>query len=156
MSNQITREEKIEKIYEFIANKELSFGCVIKIIPKDVQYPPIAKSKNFIRYGILLDIKKSGKLVKTELWIEALRSLSYEFIKIWHPVMIWDVLDWIEKENNLWDSIKEKIWIIKKIRNISIDICNKWEHKIRPIEEQSDECIYYIYNLLTNDQYRTT
>lgn len=52
---------------------------------------------------------------------------------IWHPVMIWDVLDYF------WN----KKWAMTLDR-----ILRFWENKINPIEEQSDECVDYIYGLI--------
>jgi hypothetical protein len=47
-------------------------------------------------------------------------------------VMIWDVLDWIEKWNFF-----DKIVILQL-----------WKEKRKPIEKQSEECIEYFYNLI--------
>lgn len=56
------------------------------------------------------------------------------------PVMIWDVLDFL-KHNSKWIEYKE----YDKKR---IDILDEWDFLLKPIEEQSDECIEYIYNLI--------
>ena len=54
-------------------------------------------------------------------------------------VMIWDVLDYIEKNIKL-NQIK--------IHNIKVDNDNLWKEKRKPIEEQSDDCINYIFDLI--------
>lgn len=55
-----------------------------------------------------------------------------------NKVMIGDVLDWLYKDN-LFLSDAHRKWE---------DVILLWEEKRKPIEEQSDECINYIYNLL--------
>lgn len=64
--------------------------------------------------------------------------------------MIWDVFDYIneEKINMVWSdsscAIDVRDW------EQSINIFNLWGHKRKPIEEQSDECVNFIYDLITN------
>lgn len=52
---------------------------------------------------------------------------------IWHQVMIGDILDYLQSNNLLSDCI-DPLWI--------------WNNKREPIENQSEECIKYIYNLI--------
>jgi hypothetical protein len=53
---------------------------------------------------------------------------------IWHDVMIWDVLDY---------------FIFQTISDItSEDIFNHRDEFRKPIEEQSEECISFIYSLI--------
>ncbi len=54
------------------------------------------------------------------------------------PVMIWDVLDYIEI-NRLVD--EDIIWAI----------LNKWKEKRKPIEIQSNNCVEYIFNLINKE-----
>jgi len=68
-----------------------------------------------------------------------------EYKIIWHPVMIWDVLDWIDKEHKLFFTYKEEnspltLWADK--------VVNLWKDKRKPIDDQSEECIDFIYNLI--------
>ncbi len=111
-----TREQKIDFIYEKIANKELSFGCTLKPftfwLNSDVDY---------------------WRFVSDD-WIY---QWDIEEI-IWHPVMIWDVLNWWDININLLDDRFTKL--IK---------C--FTKKDKPIEKQSVECIDYIYDLISND-----
>ena len=68
-----------------------------------------------------------------------LSDIKYIDIFDWYdPVMIWDVLDWMYK----WYNEIDVLWVIDDI------IHNEWDNKRKPIEEQSDECIEYIYNLI--------
>lgn len=65
--------------------------------------------------------------------------------------MIWDAFDYIneEKINVVWSdsscAIDVRDW------EQSINIFNLWEYKRKPIEEQSDECVNFIYNLIENN-----
>ena len=107
----MTKQEKIDKIYKEIANKEFSFWCKYRdTMDSKVVY--IEKDKLYPHWRLDWD------------------NVFYE----WHPVMIWDVLDYIV-ENQLWWA--EYQWA-----------CDKWSKLRKPIEEQSEECISFIYNLL--------
>ena len=127
----------IKAIYEKIADKTLSFGC--KIIEWWSEYIFLYKKE--------LDSSKN----KYNIYLNPITNLEYNksFIDkiIWHPVMIWDVLDYIDsmefkhsKDFMKWR--KEQYPVI--IDTFLID----WEHKRKPIEEQSSDCIEYIYNLI--------
>jgi len=131
-------EEKISKIYEVIADKTLSFGC--KII--------FSEEKWDNRECIILDdywVYEDWPIEFLWQWWEPIdRLLDYIEI-IWHPVMIWDVLDWIIKN-------------IHEIKHYNCDLCWRvdiledmlglWENKRKPIEEQSAETIDFIYSLI--------
>lgn len=70
---------------------------------------------------------------------------------IWHPVMLGDVVDYCEKYCLEWD-IEKLYWVeympIGKI-NLPTNIFTLWEEKRKPITEQSDECIKFVYNLIS-------
>ena len=94
----------------------------------------------------------------------------------WHPVMIGDVFDWVESEKWAIALYEKTEYVIPdvwdwpetptKLENIPHDFTEwasysepltvlevinwLWEKKRRPIEEQSEECKEYVYNLLTN------
>ena len=53
------------------------------------------------------------------------------------PVMIWDVLDWQYKTP----------WVTS-CPNTRKELVEQWGEFRKPIEEQDDECIEYIYNLI--------
>ena len=88
------------------------------------------------------------------------RCYSIEEI-IWHPVMIWDVIDWIEKKQFdihkpipwFWFEEDEKISDESKlylIQDYYVDnIIAYWGTKRESIEFQSDECVDYIYSLIS-------
>lgn len=175
------RHDKIKAIYEKIANKELSFGCKIKTESNNKRYSSVWRISSDER-DYYIDIRVSEwqeYLTSPREWNEIISDegvLWYSRKIIWHPVMIWDVLDWMEEKFE--DQVKIKMdamWTVKKnmykFREKESDIlintliqndrirhnCNlkhfeilldEWKHKRKPIEEQSDECIDYIYNLL--------
>lgn len=72
---------------------------------------------------------------------------------IWHPVMIGDVLDWIY-ENDI-DQVELHQLIERKWKDTnftytpsSVMVIALWKEKRKPIDEQSDECIKFVYDLL--------
>lgn len=136
----MTKKEMISKIYENIADKTLSFGCNVnfKILNQDwtiywFDFNKIIveefEKDNFIYY-------------KTSDWLEYNDDEIYEII--WHPVMIWDVLDYIEKNIETEDVIEI---MNTKCHRQSMTIFY-FKEKRKPIEEQLDDCIEYIYNLI--------
>lgn len=160
-----TRQEKIEAIYEKIARKDLSFGCRFNIENFDICYEfwhDVFDTKWellcvyldesiywIIDYKVLEAIPYDKELWELNIDHEAIEN-EYAFDKwwekikiIWSPVMIWDVLDFVyenemTKFENTWISeIKEKIiklWI--------------WDLR-NPIEDQSDECVDFVYDLIS-------
>ena len=75
----------------------------------------------------------------------------------WHSnwdikcVMIWDVLDWIEETRFYWISD----WTYED--NITLEtytILMLWSKFRKPLEEQSDDTIDYLYSLLPQDEQR--
>jgi len=78
---------------------------------------------------------------KTIMYKDLYKWIKKWIIKIiWHPVMIWDVLDYI---SNLLISNWEYLVLVDKNKILKL-----WKNKRKPIEEQSIECIEYIYNLI--------
>ena len=128
----MTREEQIKAIYEKIADKTLSFGC--KIIMRDREYIFIS------------EWNKKIENIKWNLYLNTEAKYILDFICpdkiIWHPVMIWDVLDYwenLEENKNYW-------WYYQY--EVIKDIIEFWKEKRKPIEEQSDDTIEFIFNLI--------
>jgi len=116
-------QEKIDKIYEVIADKTLSFGC--KVDDKFSSW--IGRIIRSYQDGSV-DIYRDNKF-----WFKDVRYLlRNQKTIIWHPVMIWDVLDWSEAKE------------LKYTR----DICYSWKDKRKPIEDQTDETIDFVYSLV--------
>lgn len=128
----MNKQDKINAIYEKIANKELNKWCVVN----DTDYNTW-KAEIFAEYWsrnwIMLrqeDLSKPYIERKTDV---------EDWEIIWHSVLIWDVLDY------LWEQINPA-------RGTAFDFISKillkWEKKRLSIQDQSEECIDYIYNLI--------
>ena len=123
MEIDITKEEKIKAIYKNIADKTKNFWCKIE---RQWNYYIVIEWRHFI-------YEKTWKYLKTTS--QSIEELSCE--SIWHPVMIWDVLDYISKK-----TFREFLY------NYLIE---NWKEKRKPIEEQSSDCIDYVFNLLPKE-----
>lgn len=151
----MTREEKIQAIYEKIANKELTFWCrvnteywrIVSIVEEtadEIWY--IVVSEESLYNDEDLGAYYCWLLVR---WLEAMESIDVAKI-IWHPVMIWDVLRQIRllagyaldndliKKSDFWNVIAQHNYRITEI----------WEDFREPIDTQSDECVDYVYSLI--------
>lgn len=114
-------KEMISKIYEVIADKTLSFWC--RILSPQLNNYTVIYPLNW--YVFVLN----GTLPFKE---EEVKS-------IWHPVMIGDVLDWIENIQTILAFHKwEELMYIHRYR----------KNKRKPIEDQPEDCILFIYNLI--------
>ncbi len=138
----------IDKIYEVIADKTISFGC---------NY--FDRDGNLCTYYPLTRIYKDTNDLWNFYWhyyiSEDWKNVWYIKI-IWHPVMIWDVLDWIYSDKYEHNKEKCKIhdfkweyedffwWLWVEVMILAE---RRW-HKRKPIEDQSEECIEFVYNLI--------
>ena len=131
-------KEKIDAIYEKIANKDLNFGCRI--------FHKVESWKRSFKARIITD--KIEKDYGTFYWVKLYSENSITWLQekemeiIGNPVMLGDVLDWIY-DNEM--TLFEDTWI-----NHIIDTTIKlWIWNLRkPLEDQSDDCIDFIYNLI--------
>lgn len=64
---------------------------------------------------------------------------------IWHPVMIGDVMNYLNFQTKF--SMASLYYIVHDDLAFIIE---NWKDKRKPIEDQTDECIDFIYNLITN------
>lgn len=126
----MNRQQKIDAINEMIAKKNLSFGCKI--------FHKVESWKRSFKARIITD--KIEKDYGTFYWVKLDSENSVTWLQekemeiIGHPVMIGNVLDYF------WN----KKWLMTLDR-----ILRFWEEKTKTIEEQSDKCIDYIYNLIS-------
>ena len=125
----MTREEKIQAIYKEMANKELTPWCYVRI------EPPYNGYGTFL-YRLRGDESKEG-----------IKEI------IWHPIMIWDVIAYLRKDYDTfvewkpeWDT--RHYWNGKYYKALLDKIIYTWELFRKPIEDQSDECIDYVYSLI--------
>ena len=84
-------------------------------------------------------------------------EIMYPNYDRWHTMvmwccMIWDVLDWIEKQeldcNPVYEKNPVRWWPIEIVWNNRQYIIKLREYKRKPIEEQSAETIDFIYSLI--------
>lgn len=131
-------QDKIKAIYEKVANKTLSFGC--KILEK-------YEWKNYTHTIIeIINESEEYYFIRYMDWIWNFNKLKTKII--WHPVMIWDVLDYIENfEDWMENKIADEKWLYFWSSEYN-HITYLWHNKRLPIEEQSEECIDYVYNLI--------
>lgn len=176
----MNRQEKIDAIYEKIADKTLSFGCKISLENKEIIMETDPYEGHYSEYyeanGVItwrywtetiewttLQIEKiyfyepfynekdvSGAFAEEFVFDEEYEAENNNLKIIWHPVMIWDVMDYIE--NNWFEDDFEKIYGVEytpvwKI-NLPNNLFNIWDEKRKPIEDQSDECVDFVYNLI--------
>ena len=123
-----------------MANKELTFGCTAKLTTKKgTQHDVIliGDISNGEKYFVVKDsLDKDVDWFYTNDWY-------YEFI--WHPVMIGDVIDWIEP---YWKGYAQDVkFSQERKRKINI-VLLQWDKKRESIEYQSDDCIDFIYSLI--------
>jgi len=120
----MTKKEKLTAIYEKIANKKLTRWCIISI-------HQIPDTWNGF-YDPNYEISKEDRIEDDVIYVNEYCEDDFCIDEVtWHPVMIWDVLDWILKNN------------IAKI-----DFEKQRKELRKPIDNQSDECIDYVYNLI--------
>ena len=151
----MNRQQKIDAINEMIAKKNLSFGCKI--------FHKVESWKRSFKARIITD--KIEKDYGTFYWVKLDSENSVTWLQekemeiIGHPVMIGDVMDFVEKHSETdkgtitqWDWVKIlKMWCTKekKIEILNYNLFLVWKKKRNPIEEQSNECIDFIYNLIS-------
>ena len=124
----MTREKKIRVIYKEIANKEITFGCKIFIEGEK---------------WVIVDEDKYWEWIATlrgDWWVTREKP-ECEFEVVGHPVMIGDVMYYIKERINL-----EKLAVdyYEEIAELS----DNWKDERLSIEQQSDECVDFVYNLI--------
>lgn len=126
----MNRQEKIDFIYQTIADKTLSFWCIIR---RETNVWDILDFKIIQNRLIKFDNWKTRREIQlyhsnnNQVWIYT--ELDDKEI-IWHPVMIWDILEYFYGDIRFSDFA----WIWKKLR--------------KPLEKQDDECIDFIYDMI--------
>jgi hypothetical protein len=139
----MTKQEMIDKIYEVISDKTLSFGCKIQFYSKNLNIMwDWSKDKGWKKENILwLDYRFSKDVIVygwsgDEInYVEVEEEWDHWKCIIWHPVYIWSILDWVWKEYPIYDTI-------------TANILNIWKEKRKPIED-NPEAIEFIYSLIS-------
>ena len=109
---------KVKEIYEAMANKELSFGCILE---DDLSY-----HYTFIRHAPWNYLYTIDNHLRT-------RTIPFDTKTIGHPVMCNDVLAW-RREND--------------ICCVQLELLSLWTKLREPIEAQNKDCISYIHSLI--------
>ena len=121
-------KEKIDAIYEKIARKDLSFWCKV--------FHKVESWKRWFKARIITDSIKRDDWIFYWVKLDSENSVTWlqkkEMEIIGHPVMIGDVMEYF------YGSVRFSEW------------WKCWRKLTKPIEDQSDDCIDFIYNLITN------
>lgn len=162
------KQEMLDIIYEKVANKKWSFGCkfydktdkykhvkeIIKSMPHwwsscwyidnwIIKYPEICTSDIREWYFFYIYF---WNIFNVENYAKIENELLNNIFTIWHPVMIWDMLDYEYKN---WKSV-DLAWVpfwYKKILEF-------WEYKRKPIDDQPEDKIERIFNLLITTEWQ--
>lgn len=153
----MTREEKISAIYAEMANKEETFWCKV-LVDTQKRFWPRLESESDIEDTIIGKIRDPDDFRKFNLednwpsyddWQRSnIDEEEFTCITevIWHSVMIWDVIDWIEP---YWALFAQSLNLSNERQSKIKFVLVKWHKKREPIESQSDECVDYIYSLIS-------
>ena len=140
--HRTTKQDKYHKIMEVMSDKTLSFGCVIS----NVRLSRI----------VSIDYERAWFYRMIDDWENSYSgNINWSEI-IWHPLHIWDVLDWIEKK---WDNVEMKSTNIfsadaeyrklcKKQEQETNAIMKFWKDKRFPLSPTDEELVDYIYSLI--------
>lgn len=121
----------IDKIYEVVADKTLTFWCVVSVSDWENTY-------------LKTVVSKSNDTIQIT-WLDWPVSVKHWDKIIWCPVMIWDIMDWMER------LARDENWERKADNTIPVDWPNlimKRFYKRKPIENQPIECILFVYSLI--------
>lgn len=127
----------LERIYKEIARKDLSFGCKFSIY-------------KWWRHKIYLwEYRWKEQLYHSHYkTYTSKKEVTTKWVIIGHPVMIGDVLYWIETyfKPNYKDQWSDAI-----VSNAKSHILTLRKDTRKPIDEQPIECIQYVFDLLPKD-----
>lgn len=119
--------EKIKKIYEAMADKTLSFGCIIQTWDTYFVVQSYDETdNNYIHIWKIQYLPDNKKKIGIQINTNLIKMQSVWFEIIGHPVMIGVILEHIEKNkiNTVCFELTEEILFL-------------WEDKTKPIEDQS-------------------
>lgn len=76
-----------------------------------------------------------------------------DFEKVEENIMIWDILDWIiKKEKSFFENNYPIEQICSLLEGNWKDESIIWKKLREPIENQSEECIEYVYNIIKDNE----
>ena len=135
----MTKVEKIKAIYKEIANKDKTIWCKYLVYANDEPEKIIEAIEEWINFTLCFE-NNDYAVIPTEK-----DYFKYYSIKeiIWHPVMIGDVLNWID--NKMWISNQEyEGFVINEVNMATL----LWGEYLKPIDKQADRCVDFIYSLI--------
>lgn len=136
----MNKQEMIEAIYDKIADKTLSEWC--NIINNRIKSKKKSKIVRIKYWWISFISCDSHSIYKEKMiWFDKYHKI------IWHPVMTWDVLDYLYNNSSICSS---KLYGEVLDRIVWRTTSDLWEDKRKPIENQSKECIIYVFNLIND------
>lgn len=98
-------------------------------------------------------LKNIYKVIKPSWNIFTIEYLWWWNTSLIDVIMIWDVLDWIQKNKMEWLRRPHLEEERLEFYELFHDVCWKWQDKRKPIGEQSFECIKFVDWLLSAQQY---
>lgn len=134
--------EQIKRIYEAMADKTLSFGCIVIIWDSITDFIVLwfpYKNNDDLWYWMITERKSWMSLYGT------ISSHRNDIKIIGHPVMYWNVVYWIEKKME-WE------WTLfepnSQYPQVLQELFEKWKDKTKPIEDQPQDCIDFVESLI--------
>lgn len=133
------KKQMLDRIYEVIADK--TFNYWLNIVRNNMSKEKVVCIKSLADWRFRLETFAPSSF--NQYWVFVSLSELEEIRAVWHPVMIgdvleysrWDVRDILQKKHN-------------DIHSLYIKIMKKRSNKRKPIEDQPDECIKFVYDLL--------
>lgn len=132
------KQKMLERIYEVIADKTLNFWCTVARW----------EWNSWMYYWYIW----GNKITTT--W-NVIDTLPLEHTVIWHPVMIGDVYQWLFDNkmecNVVYAKNPIRWWKAEPYSSNKEFIFHRRENRRKPIDDQSDECIKFVYDLLPKE-----
>ena len=122
-------QDKYQKIMEVMSDKTFKIWLLVS---------PNGWDNEWIIFTYLRHYRYWDCAITNKEWVE----LSYdenELEIIWHPIHIWDVLDWMDKQD-----VQRLYGRHPHQRNLLI----VWKDKRKPLQIEDTELIDYIYYLI--------
>ena len=162
----MTRAEKISAIYAEMANKEETFWCKV-LVDTQKRFRHRLESESGIEDTIIGKIRDPDDFRKFNLednwpsyddWQRSnIDEEEFTCITevIWHPVMIWDVMEYLENKSQSQivehEDDEDEDWFYSRedyYEDVA-EISDCWKDKRLSIDEQSDECVDFVYSLIS-------
>lgn len=167
------KQQMLERIYEVIADKQLSLGCVLKFNEKDMdnKYWPIVLFKYIRQWSSSSEWYDWYRTQRWDLVCANMRQWEFKFITKWYRSSMHRQPD--EEGETICDEMVNKyftiIWhpvmvgdvldwirwdawdaLYKKYNDIQVLQLKilKYFSPRKPIDDQSEKCIKFVYDLL--------